>query len=116
MIYHRKELLHFIGNKVDGACIFDMVQGKPNYLDLSELRLNVNVLINTLKLFYTSKDLHWVYIFTKIIGISGILDAFRELLYFPKAFCMHIRVQQRNAVENSVVSTRLQLYKVAGKW
>lgn len=77
---------------MDGECIFDMVQGKPNHLDLSELQLNLNVLINTLKLFYISRDLHWVHLFTKIIETSGILDALRELLYFPSAFCRHIRV------------------------
>lgn len=69
-----------------------MVQGKPNYLDLSEFQLYPNVLINTLKLFYTSKDLHCVHIFTKITQISGILDALWELLYIATAFYMHIRV------------------------
>lgn len=64
-----------------------MVQGKLSDLDLSEFQLNPNVP----KLFYTSKDLHWVNIFAKIIEISGILDALRELLYFPTAFCTHIR-------------------------
>jgi len=35
-----------------------------------------------------------MHILTIIIEISGILDALRELLYFPRGFCMQSRVMQ----------------------
>lgn len=46
----------FIGNNSGWARIFDVVHGKPNYLDLlEEYQLNPNALISILKLFYASK-------------------------------------------------------------
>lgn len=48
--------------------------------------------------------------------ISGIVDALRELLYFHRVFHMHTRAEQHNTVWKVLVSARLKLYKVAGKW
>lgn len=46
----------FIGNNSGWAHVFDVVHGKPNYLDLlEEYQLNPNALISILKLFYASK-------------------------------------------------------------